>query len=182
MTRRAFTLVEVLVALAIGSLVLGLAASTSVATRRLQTVLDARATATARATAVPQLLAWAIGRTGRGIDGCAATVTSEGRLWRGTAFDPGDATATTVEVLAGVDGGGRPALYHRTLPWARQPWLEEVTGFAVLAASEADGTWRAWTADGTIRWSAIRAELTWTDGDVRTYEVPLPHLPCAVAP
>ncbi len=182
MTRVGFTLVEVLVALAIGSLVLGLAASTSVATRRVQVVLDERAIATARTTAVPQLLAWAIGRAGRGVDGCAAAVASGGALWRGSAVDPGDAAPTTVEVLAGVDGGGRPALYHRTLPWARQPWLEDVTTFAVLEGLDADGTWRAWTADGATRWSAVRTELAWTDGDVRIYEVALPHLPCAVAP
>ncbi|MFN2321891.1 MAG: type II secretion system protein J [Trueperaceae bacterium] len=180
--RRAFTLVEVLVALAIGSLVLGLAASTSVATRRVQAVLDARATATARATAVPQLLAWAIGRAGRGVDGCAATIASDGRLWRGTAVDAGDATPTTIEVLAGVDGGGRPALYHRTLPWARQPWLEDVLAFDVLDARDAEGTWRTWTPDETTRWSAVRTELTWTDGDIRSYVVALPHLPCATAP
>ncbi len=182
MTRPGFTLIEVLIALAIGSLVLGLAASTSVATRRVQTVLDERATATARATAVPQLLAWAIGRTGRGHDGCAATVGDHGSIWSGTAVDPGDAAPTTVEVLAGVDGGGRPALYHRTLPWARQPWLEDVTSFTVLEGRDADGAWRAWTADGATRWSAVRAELSWTDGEVRTYEVALPHRPCAVAP
>lgn len=182
MTRSGFTLVEVLVALAIGSLVLGLAASASVATRRVQAVLDARATATARATAVPQLLAWAIGRTGRGVDGCAAAVANGGALWRGAAVDPGDAAATTVEVLAGVDGGGRPALYHRTLPWARQPWLEDVTAFRLLEGRDTDGAWRAWTAEGATRWSAVRAELTWTDGDVRAYEVALPHQPCAVAP
>lgn len=180
--RRAFTLVEVLVALAIGSLVLGLAATTAVAMRRLQAVVDARATATARATAVPQLLAWAIGRTGRDVDGCAAAVESGGRLWRGAAVDPGTVAATTVEVLAGVDGGGRPALYHRTLPWARQPWLEDVTAFALLEGRDGSGAWRGWAADGATRWSAIRAELTWTDGDVRSYEVELPHRPCAGAP
>jgi prepilin-type N-terminal cleavage/methylation domain-containing protein len=180
--RVGFTLVEVLVALAIGSLVLGLAASAGVAARRVQAVLEARATATARATAVPQLLAWAIGRTGRGVDGCTATIANDGGLWSGSAVDPGDATATTVEVLAGVDGGGRPALYHRTRPWARQPWLEDVTAFRLLEGRDVDGTWRAWTADGAARWSAVRAELTWTDGDVRAYEVMLPHQPCAVAP
>ena len=182
MTRRAFTLVEVLVALAIGSLVLGLVAGTSLATRRVRAVLDARATATARTTAVPQLLAWAIGRTGRGVDGCAATVASDGRGWRGTAVDPGDGSATRVEVLAGVDGAGRRALYHRTLPWARQPWLEDVVAFAVVAGREADGGWRAWTPDGATRWSSVRVALSWIDGDVRTYEVALPHRPCAVAP
>ena len=182
MTRRAFTVVEVLVALAIGSLVLGLAASTGLAARRVGAVLDERAAATARTTAVPQLLAWAIGRTGRGTDGCTATVAADGRLWRGTAVDLGDAVPTTVEVLAGVDGAGRAALYHRTLPWARQPWLEDVAAFAVLEGRVADGGWRAWAADGATRWDGVRVALTWIDGEVRTYEVPLPHRPCAVAP
>ena len=182
MRRRGFTLVEVLVALAIGSLVLGLAASASVATRRVQAVLEDRATASARTTAVPQLLAWAIGRTGRGIDGCAAALANGGRLWRGAAVDHGDVAATTVEVLAGVDGAGRPALYHRTLPWARQPWLEEVSTFSVLEARDDHGTWRPWVADGVTRWTAVRTELAWTDGDARRYEVALPHRPCAAAP
>lgn len=182
MTRRGFTLVEVLVALAIGSLVLGLAASINVATLRLRALVDARATATARATAVPQLLSTAIGRTGRGVDGCAAAVANGGALWRGAAVEPGDAVATTVEVGAGVDASGRHALYHRTLPWARQPWLEDVTTFVVVEGRDAGGAWRAWTADGATRWSAVRMELHWTDGDVRTYDVALPHRPCAVAP
>lgn len=182
MTRGAFTLVEVLVALALGSVVLGLAASTSVATRRLQTVLDERATATARATSVPQLLGWAIGRTGRGVDACAATVAEGGTLWSGTAVDPGDAVGTTVQVLSGIDGGGRPALYHRTPPWARQPWLEDVVAFTVLEGRDAAGAWRAWAPDGATRWSAVRVELVWSDGDVRAYDVALPHGPCAATP
>ncbi len=182
MNRRAFTLVEVLVALAIGSLVLGLAMATGLATRRFQVVLDERATDTARTTAIPQLLAWAVGRTGRGVDGCSAAVANGGALWRGAAIDPGDATATTVEVLAGRDGGGRPALYHRTLPWSRQPWLEDVERFVVLEVRAPDDAWGPPLLDGSTRWTAVRVELVWTDGDVRTYEVPLPHAPCAVAP
>lgn len=182
MRRRAFTLVEVLVALAIGSLVLGLAASTNAAARRVRTVLDARATATVRTTAVPQLLASAIGRTGRGIDGCSAAVAADGRRWLGTAIDRGDAAPTTVEVLAGVDARGRAALYHRTQPWARQPWLEDVSAFAVLEGRDADGVWAPWVPDGASRWAAVRVELSWTDGDVRSYEVALPHRPCAGTP
>lgn len=182
MTRGAFTLVEVLVALTIGSLVLGLAMATGVATRRVQATLDARATDAERTTAVPQLLSWAIGRAGRGVEGCAASVAGDHALWRGTGVEPGEPVATTVEVLAGRDGGGRPALYHRTLPWPRQPWVPDVVGFAVLEARDADGAWRPWVSDGVTRWTAVRVALSWTDGDARTYEVALPHAPCAVAP
>ncbi len=103
-------------------------------------------------------------------------------MWRGTAVDAGDATPTTIDVLAGRDGAGRPALYHRTLPWARQPWLAEVTGFAVLAVHTEVGAWGPAIADGATRWTAVRVEVAWTDGDIRTYEVALPHAPCGVAP
>jgi prepilin-type N-terminal cleavage/methylation domain-containing protein len=181
-TRAAFTLVEVLIALAIGSLVLGLAGATSVAARRVGAVLDQRATATARTTAVPQLLAWALGDAGRGLDACAITVLDDGGRWRSSAVEPGEAVATTSEVLAGQDGGGRPALYHRTLPWARQPWLEDVVAFGVLEALDEAGTWRTVAHDATTRWRAVRVELGWSDGDVRRYEVPLPHAPCAEMP
>jgi type II secretory pathway pseudopilin PulG len=180
--RIGFTLVEALVALAIASLVLGLAGATSVAARRVGAMVDERATRTARTTAVPQLLAWALGDAGRDLEACAMAILDDGGRWRSSAVEPGDAVATSTEVLAGRDGGGRPALYHRTLPWARQPWIEEVVVFRVLEARDLGGTWRAVAHDAVTRWSAVRVELTWSDGDVFGYEVPLPHAPCAEAP
>lgn len=179
MTRRGLTLVEVLVALAIGSLVLSLAAATGRSSRRLSAAIDARAIAGQRATAVPQLVGGALALAGRGLDGCGLHVADAGGRARLLGIDLGDAAPEMVEVFAGLDGGGRPALYHRNVPHARQPWLEDVTGFRVLAGLDGDGAWRAIEHDAVTRWTVLRVELSWTDGDVRTYEVGLPHAPCA---
>jgi prepilin-type N-terminal cleavage/methylation domain-containing protein len=179
MNRRGLTLVEVLVALAIGTLVLALAAATSQSSRRLSAAIDARATAGQRATAVPLLIGGALARAGRGLDGCGLEVADDGRRARLHGFGLGDVEPKTLEVFAGLDGGRRPALYHRTLPHPRQPWLEDVTGFRVLAGRDDGGAWRAIEHDTVTRWTAIRVELGWIDGDVRTYELRLPHAPCA---
>ena len=181
MRRRGLTLVEVLVALAIGSLVLSLATATGQSSRRLSGVIDARAMAGQRATAVPILVAGALTLAGRGIDGCGLHVAESGLRARVHGVDLGDAAPETIEVFAGLDGGGRPALYHRTVPHARQPWLEDVTGFRVLAGRDHEGAWRALEHDAVTRWTGVRVELTWTDRDVRVYEVELPHAPCAEA-
>ena len=176
---RGLTLVEVLVALAIGSLVLSLAAATSQSSRRLNGVIDARAIAGQRATAVPLLVGGVLALAGRGLDGCGLHVADGGGRVRVLGVDLGNTAPDTVEVFAGLDGGGRPALYHRTVPYARQPWLEDVTGFRVLAARDEDGEWRTIEHDAVTRWTALRFELSWTDGDVRTYETRVPHAPCA---
>jgi prepilin-type N-terminal cleavage/methylation domain-containing protein len=178
-SRRGLTLVEVLVALAIGSLVITLASATSLSSRRMNVVLDARAVAGQRSTAVPQLVGGALALAGRGMDGCGLQLLDEGRRVRVRGVDIGDALPSTIEVFAGLDGGGRPALYHRTLPYARQPWLEDVVGFEVVAAQDEHGAWREVVHDTTTRWTALRMTVSWTDNDVRTYERPLPHSPCA---
>lgn len=179
MRRLGLTLVEVLVALAIGSVVLGAATAGLQASRRLQDAIDVRSVAGLRATAVPSLLGRALGLAGRGIDGCGLQVAEAGRRARVLGIDLGAAAPEIVEVFAGVDGGGRPALYHRTVPYARQPWFEDVTDFRVPAARDASGAWRAVDHDALTRWTALRAEVSWTDGETRTYDVPLPHAPCA---
>jgi prepilin-type N-terminal cleavage/methylation domain-containing protein len=179
MRRRGLTLVELLIALAIGSLVLSLAAATGRSSRRLGAAIDARAIAGQRATAVPQLVGGALGLAGRGLDGCGLEVTDGGGRARLLGVDVGGAAPETVEVFAGLDGGGRPALYLRTVPHARQPWLEDVTGFRVLAGRDADRGWRPIEHDAVTRWIGLRVELLWADGDVRTYDLGLPHAPCA---
>lgn len=179
MSRRGLTLIEVLVALAIGALVLSLAAATSQSSRRLGAAIDARALEGRRATAVPLLLGRALALAGRGLDGCGLHVADGGLRARVHGIDLGDEQPETVEIFAGLDGGGRPALYHRSVPHARQPWLEDVTGFRVLTARDEEGTWRAIEHGAGLRWTAVRVELTWTDGDARTYELRLPHAPCA---
>jgi prepilin-type N-terminal cleavage/methylation domain-containing protein len=178
-SRRGLTLVEVLVALAIGSLVVALASATSLSSRRMNAVLDARAVAGQRATAIPQLVGGALALAGRGIDGCGLQVLDDGRRVRVRGVDLGDLVPSTIDVFAGLDGGGRPALYHRTLPHVRQPWLEDVVGFEVGAARDVDGTWRDVLHDASTRWTTLRVTLSWRDNDVRTYEHVLPHAPCA---
>ncbi len=178
---RGVTLVEVLVAVAVGVLVLAAAGATAAAARRLATVIDARAVDGLRTTAVPALLAGTIAHAGRGLDDCGLEVADGGRRLRLRGTESGEATAATVEVFAGLDGGGRPALYLRALPFVRQPWLEEVASFAVVAAVDAAGAWRAVEHDATTRWRRLELEVGWSDGDVRTYVVALPHAPCAGA-
>ena len=179
MRRSGLTLVEVLVALAVGTMVVGLALVTGTSTRRLTTVLDARATAGQRQMAAPLLVSGALVQAGRDIEGCGLEVTDAGRRARVHGIDFGDDAPKTREVFAALDGGGRPALYLRTVPHARQPWLEDVTGFAVHAARDSEGVWRALEHDGVTRWIGLRVTLTWRDGDERTYDLAVPHAPCA---
>jgi prepilin-type N-terminal cleavage/methylation domain-containing protein len=179
MSRRGLTLVEVLIALAIGSLVITLASATSLSSRRMNAVLDVRAVAGQRSIAVPQLVGGALALAGRGMDGCGLQVLDDGRRVRVSGVDLGDAVPSTIEVFSGLDGGGRPALYHRTLPHVRQPWLEDVVGFEVSAAQDAAGAWNVVLHDAHTRWTRLRVTLSWTDDDVRMYELPLPHAPCA---
>ena len=179
MNRRGLTLVEVLVALAIGTLILALAAATSQSSRRLSAAIDARATAGQRATAVPLLIGGALALAGRGLDGCGLEVADDGRRARLHGIGLGDVEPKTKEIFAGLDGGRRPALYHRTVPHPRQPWIEDVVGFRVLAGRDEGGAWRTIAHDALTRWTAIRVELVWADDDVRTYDLRLPHAPCA---
>jgi len=173
------TLVEILVALAVGTVVVGIALITSTSTRRLSTVLDAQAAAGQRQTAVPQLVSGALALGGRGIEGCGLELADSDRRARVHGIAVGDDAPKTREVFAGLDGGGRPALYLRTVPHPRQPWLEDVTGFMVHAARDSEGVWRALEHDGVTRWIGLRVKLTWRDGDERTYDLALPHAPCA---
>jgi prepilin-type N-terminal cleavage/methylation domain-containing protein len=176
--RRGFTLVEALVALVLGSLVLAVAAAGSVSVRRMAATLEARGTASQRATAVPALLGGALALAGRGLDGCGLQVDGGGARLRMLGVESAG-TATAVELFADLDGGGRPALYRRTPPFARQPWLEDVVAFAVSMGRDGDGAWRRVDHDDRTRWSALRVELAWSDGDRRTYDLPLPQAPCA---
>jgi len=180
MRRRAgLTLVEVLVAMAVGTVVVGLALSTGTSTRRLASVLDARAIAGQRQTAVPLLVGGALALAGRDAEACGLEVADAGRRARVRGVEVGGDAPRTRDVFAGLDGGGRPALYLRTLPHVRQPWLEDVTGFEVVAARDEDGVWRTLEHDGATRWTGLRVGLTWRDGDARTYDLVLPHAPCA---
>jgi len=177
-SRAGITLVELLVALTIGALVLTLAGATAAATRRLAAVVDQRSLEGQRTTAVPALVGAAVGRAGRGIDGCGLRLAEGGRRVTLLGVDSGDTAPSTVELFAGLDGGGRSALYLRTLPHARQPWLEGVTGFTVIAGRDAAGVWRDLVDGAAARWTGLRVTLAWGDGDVRLFDLALPHAPC----
>ncbi len=179
MNRRALSLVEVLVALAMGALVVAIAAAVGLTTRRWVAMLEVRSIAGQRVVAVPLLLADALAVGGRGLAVCGLAVADGGASVRVMGVERGDAEPSVIEVRAGVDGGGRPALYRRTVPHARQPWLEGVVAFAVLAARDDAGVWRTPEHDGATRWTGLRLRLAWVDGDARNYEVVLPHAPCA---
>lgn len=182
MPHRGFTLVEALVALLLGVLVVAVAASGSLSAQRLTTVLEARGTASQRTTAVPALIGGALALAGRGLEVCGIQVDDGGARLRIHGIDIGDAQASTLEIFAGLDGGGRPALYRHTPPFVRQPWLEDVVTFAVPLGRDLDGGgWRDLDQDGRTRWTALRVELAWSDGDRRSYDLPLPQLPCAGA-
>ncbi len=178
-TARGFTLVELLVAFALGAVILAAASGSLVSTARISAAVEARGVEAQRRVAVPLLLRSLVGVAGRGSDGCGLEVADGGRRLRLTGVPPGETGVATTEVFSGLDGGGRPALYHRNLPHVRQPYLEDVTGFLVLAGRDLDGRWRAIEHDGTSRWTGLELELAWTDADRRSYVIDLVHAVCA---
>lgn len=173
------TVVELLVALAIGGAILTAAYGAASVAGRLASAIDERGTVGQRATSVPYLLAGALAHAGRGLDGCGLHVADAGRRVRAEGVRLGEHDPRLIEVFAGADGGGRPALYWRSPPAVRQPWLEEVTRLVVTGGRDDRGAWRAVDHDVATRWTALRIALTWSDGDEWSYEVRLPHAPCA---
>jgi type II secretory pathway pseudopilin PulG len=166
------TLVEVLIALAIGMLLLAAAMSL------LRIAHAGRATAEERIEAalvrqgLGRIVAGELARAGGGLasNDCGLAVTTDGRQvdlwWRDGGEDH------HVSLTAGVDGSGRPALYRRRHPYPRQPWLEDVTAFAVIA--------QAADARDTDRIAALTVEATvlGTRGWPQRWSVALPHRPC----
>jgi hypothetical protein len=49
----------------------------------------------------------------------------------------------------------------------------------VTEARNEAGSWGTVAHDASTRWTALRVTLSWRDNDVRTYELRLPHAPCA---
>jgi len=175
---RGVSLVELLVALAVGAVVLGALATTMAvtgrATRGATQAVDA---ATVRA-ALPALLREVVEAAGRGMpSSCGLDASADGsRLTVRRAL--GDGSVVVDEVFAGRDGGGRPALYLRRVPHARQPWVEDVTAFLVervdLRAGASDGPARAERVVVRVAHRALDAPLG--------VEIALPHLPCLGGP
>ena len=166
--RRAFTLVEILVALALSALVFGLVAASFASSARFSRAALASGDALTVHLALPTMLQQVIEVAGRGVaDGCALAVDASGRrLIVRHAVAVGDIAVD--EVFAARDGGGRPALYLRRVPHARQPWIEDVTSFRLLDVDDDDA--RAASIDVAIEHHALADPL-----EIR---IPLPHRPC----
>ena len=172
--RPGFSLIEVLVALAVSGLVFTLLAAGFVSTARFtRTALGSGDAATVRA-ALPTMLRQAVEVAGRGVtEGCALAVDATGE-WLGVTFSVAGGAPVVDEVFAALDGGGRPALYLRRVPHPRQPWLENVTSFRVLDY-EMDAGGRVAIISLALDHVAL--------SDPLAVRVLLPHRPCLeVAP
>lgn len=170
---QAFTLVELLVALALAALLAGLLGSTlaggaSVAGRigRTSEAAQLRLLATS-------LLVAEIELAGRGIagDGLAVELdpTGEGgdRILVRYLAEAHRAEPLFVEAtfFAALDGRGRPSLYRQPDDGVRQPWLLGVTGVHVTAGRAPDGstlTRSQLTAGATV--AALEIEIRFADG------------------
>ena len=163
------TLVEVLIALALAALVFTLVAGSVASTSRFARAALERGDALTVRLAVPTMVRQAIEVAGRDLgEACGLRVDAGGQRVAVT-FRHRDGSILVDEVFAGLDGGGRPALYLRRVPHARQPWIEDVTGFTVEDLHhDADG--RAAALDVRLEHRALDAPLA--------VHVALPHRPC----
>lgn len=170
--RAGVTLVELLVALALTGFVLSLMAAAFGSTARFARAAMAAGEERSLRLALPTLLQQAIEVAGRGVsEGCALSAHAGAGLLALRHTTAGGALVAD-EVFAAVDGGGRPALYLRRLPHPRQPWLEDVTGFRVLAV-EGDESGRVAAVLLELQHPAFEHPLE--------VHVPLPHRPCLEA-
>ena len=163
------TLVEILTAIALAALVLTIVAGSLASTGRFSRAALERGDVLTIRLAVPTMVRQAIEVAGRNLgEACALRLEADGRRVVVT-FRHRDGGLATDEVFAGLDGGGRPALYLRRVPHARQPWIEDVTSFAVLDLHlDADG--RAAALDAQLEHRALTEPLV--------VQVALPHRPC----
>ena len=170
---RGLTLVEVLVALALASLLFGLLASGFASISRFSRVALATGDALSVRLAVPTMLQGAVEVAGRGVsDGCGLALDVTGRRLAIRFRSVGQ--IVVYEVFAALDGGGRPALYLRRVPHARQPWLADVTSFHVVG-HELD-------SDGRVAALSLALGHLALD-ELLEVRVTLPHRPCLeVAP
>ena len=171
---RGVSLVELLLVLAVATMVLGgLAATLATASRVVRGTTQAVDAAAIQAV-LPTLLRSLVETAGRGMSSaCGLTANKgSGRLAIRRALT--DDSIVVDEVFAGLDGGGRPALYLRRVPHARQPWVEDVTEFSVervdIVAGSMPETARVKRVVVRVRHDALEQPL-----DV---EIELPHRPC----
>ena len=163
------TLVEILITLALSALVFTLVAGSFASTSRFaRAALELGDALTVRL-AVPTMVRQAIEVAGRGLaEACGIRVDAGGQRVAVT-FRHRDGSIVVDEVFAGLDGGGRPALYLRRIPHARQPWIENVTSFVVHDLRlDADG--RVAALEAQIEHRALDEPLA--------FSIALPHRPC----
>ena len=172
-----FSLVEVLVALAIGVTVLSGIAAMLAGTSRAVRFASQSADAHTVRSAIPMLVADTVEAAGRGVEDSCGMVTTVGGAWLAVRRALTDGTVTEEEVFAGLDGAGRPALYLRRVPHARQPWVEDVTAFLVERIDFEPYTLapaRASSITLLVEHDALNGPLL--------FDVQLPHRPCVEAP
>lgn len=171
-SRAGVTLVELLVALLLAGVVFALVTGAFGSTARFTRSAQAAGEALSLRLAVPTLLQQALEVAGRGVQGGCALALDGGGGRIALRHTIGGGAEVVDEVFAGVDGGGRPALYLRRVPHPRQPWLEDVTGFRVLELQH-DGDGRIGALRLAVEHPALEPALE--------VHVPLPHRPCLEA-
>ena len=175
--RAGFTIVEVLVAAAIGAVILGSVVALTGTSSRASRAVRASADSHVVRAGVPLLVTNIVEVAGRGLDqGCGlAAVVGDDRVVVRRVLT--DGAVVEEELFAARDGGGRPALYLRRVPHARQPWVEDVTGFVVQRIEvESSAAQPARVASIVVRVTHMLLD------DPLTIDVALPHRPCLEAP
>lgn len=175
--RLGLSLVELLVALAVGSLVVAGLAATSAAGVGAGRGASVAADAATLRHALPALVGEVVEKAGGGMRAACGLMVAEGASLMTVRRAASDGTVVEEAVFAAIDAAGRPALYLRRLPHARQPWVEDVIAFRVERvdpASEPGATDRAERVSLLVEHAAL-------DVPVR-FDVPLPHRPCVEAP
>jgi hypothetical protein len=171
--RRGLGLVELLVALAVGALVLTLLAALVRVQAATRGALEERAEWSyaqhGLRLAVEAEVATAGARLGAGE--CGMAQRSGGAVLE-LSRRGADGALALVTLEAGRDGAGRPALYRRLHPHPRQPWLEDVTSFHVTSFEVAP--------DAPERLAAVNLELRHERGGELRWRALLPHQPCVV--
>ena len=170
--RHGLTLVEVLVALGVGAMALGIAGAVAASTARVNRDAQHRVESHIARVALPALLAEVVQAAGRGLDEgtCGVKVGDAGErlIVRSVGFD---GSTVIDEIYAARDAAGRHALYLRRVPHNRQPWIEDVTRFRVIGVLEAE--------EG--RATRVEVEIVRHEPEQHyVFGLELPHWPCVV--
>ncbi|MDZ7800449.1 MAG: prepilin-type N-terminal cleavage/methylation domain-containing protein [Trueperaceae bacterium] len=148
--RGGFTLLEVLVALALAAVVAASLAALLVRVGRTTADVGVRTDRAQRAGLAAALLRGEVERAGRGQEAPGLTLTLQDGAPRGDRVTvrylaeahrvaPAEVDAT---FFAATDSAGRPNLYRKPPDGVRQPWLLGVEGVHVVGAVSVDGRTR----------------------------------------